>query len=134
MIVLDTGVIYAYYARDDRQHLAVRTLLDGENEACILPASVIVEADYLIGKRLGQAARVAFFEDVTAGVYHIENIPTSLYLRIQELDLQYSQLDLGFVDASVIALAESLNCKRIATLDHRHFAAVARELNFELLP
>lgn len=134
MIVLDTGVIYAYYARDDQHHMAVRQLLDAEAEACTLPASVIVEVDYLIGKRLGQHARLAFFEDVLAGVYTVENIPVSLYPRMRELDLKYAQLDLGFVDVSVIALAEHLNCKQIATLDHRHFAAVARELQFELIP
>jgi uncharacterized protein len=133
MIVLDTGVIYAYYDRDDRQHSAVRELLDAE-DVCVLPAPVIPEVDYLIGKRLGQQARSAFLEDVIAGVYTLENVPFALYPRIQELDQRYNQLDLGFVDASVITLAEWLKCSRIATLDHRHFAAVARELQFVLLP
>jgi hypothetical protein len=31
---------------------------------------------------------------------------------------------LGFVDAFVIALAERLDVKQIATVDRRHFAAV----------
>jgi uncharacterized protein len=133
MIVLDTSVIYAYYDRDDRQHSAVRELLDTE-DVCVLPTPVIPEVDYLIGKRLGQKARAAFLEDVIAGVYTLENVPFALYPRIQELDLRYDQLNLGFVDAAVITLAEWLKCSRIATLDHRHFAAVARELQFELLP
>jgi hypothetical protein len=33
-------------------------------------------------------------------------------------------LDLGVVDASVIALAERFSEPKLATLDHRHFATV----------
>jgi predicted nucleic acid-binding protein len=43
---------------------------------------------------------------------------------------------LGTVDASLIALAERLPTKRIATLDRRHFSVVrpAHVEAFELLP
>jgi uncharacterized protein len=75
-----------------------------------------------------------FFEDVIEGVYTVQDIPFELYARIQEIDLRYVQLDLGYVDCSVMAIAQWLRCRKIATLDHRHFAAVARELQFELLP
>jgi uncharacterized protein len=36
----------------------------------------------------------------------------------------YADMDLSFVDASVIALTEHLREPKIATLDHRHFSAV----------
>ena len=41
-----------------------------------------------------------------------------------ELQNQYADLDLGIVDASVIALAERLAEPKVATLDHRHFGVV----------
>ncbi len=41
-----------------------------------------------------------------------------------EIDQRYSDLGLGLVDGSVIALAEGLGIRRIATRDVRHFAAV----------
>lgn len=33
----------------------------------------------------------------------------------------YEDMDLGFVDASVIAVVERLGEPKLATLDHRHF-------------
>lgn len=36
----------------------------------------------------------------------------------------YADLGLGVVDASVLALVERLRERRLATLDHRHFAGV----------
>jgi hypothetical protein len=41
-----------------------------------------------------------------------------------EVDRRYSDLGLGLVDASLVALAESLDVRRLATRDVRHFAAV----------
>jgi predicted nucleic acid-binding protein len=41
-----------------------------------------------------------------------------------EIDQRYADLGLGLVDASVVALAEDLGIRRLATRDVRHFAAV----------
>jgi predicted nucleic acid-binding protein len=41
-----------------------------------------------------------------------------------EVDRRYGELGLGLVDASVVALAESLDIHRIATRDVRHFSVV----------
>jgi predicted nucleic acid-binding protein len=45
-------------------------------------------------------------------------------LRAMEVDRRFADLHLGLVDASVVALAESLGIRRLATRDVRHFAAV----------
>jgi predicted nucleic acid-binding protein len=41
-----------------------------------------------------------------------------------EVDRRYADLGLGLVDASLVALAESLDVRRRATRDVRHFTAV----------
>ncbi len=64
MIVLDTSAVYAFYDRDDVWHGAVKRLFDDELGLLIMPASIIPELDYLLGKRLGQLARSAFLEDL----------------------------------------------------------------------
>jgi predicted nucleic acid-binding protein len=48
----------------------------------------------------------------------------------------YADAALGFVDGALIALAERLNCTRIATLDRRHFTFVRPRhcTHFEILP
>jgi predicted nucleic acid-binding protein len=41
-----------------------------------------------------------------------------------EVDRRFADLGLGLVDSTVVALAESLGIRRLATRDVRHFAAV----------
>ncbi len=41
-----------------------------------------------------------------------------------DIDRQYADLRLGLVDASIVALAEELGVRRLATRDVRHFSAV----------
>lgn len=50
--------------------------------------------------------------------------------------MTYSDLGLGVVDASVVALAERLDVPRVATFDHRHFSVVrpSHVEAFELVP
>jgi predicted nucleic acid-binding protein len=57
-------------------------------------------------------------------------------LRIAELVARYGDLPLGTVDASIVAAAERLNIRTVATLDRRDFAAVrpAHVDCFELVP
>lgn len=62
------------------------------------------------------------------------DLPGHLYSRVLELNLQYEDLGLGFVDAAILALAESLNLSRIATTDRKHFGAVKIGVALELVP
>jgi predicted nucleic acid-binding protein len=41
-----------------------------------------------------------------------------------EVDRRFADLGLGLVDASIVALAESLGIRRLVTRDVRHFTAV----------
>jgi predicted nucleic acid-binding protein len=45
-------------------------------------------------------------------------------MRIAELEATNADLDLGMVDASVIAICERLGEHKVATLDQRHFRTV----------
>ena len=56
------------------------------------------------------------------------------HARVADLNRRFDDLDLGFVDASIIALAEALGLSRIATTDRRHFDPIAATLSFEILP
>ena len=54
--------------------------------------------------------------------------------RANALHVKYRALRLGLVDGAVIAVAERLRAKAIATLDVRHFGAVAIRGRPRLLP
>ena len=58
------------------------------------------------------------------------------YARVADLIERYDDLPLGTTDASVVAVAERLGVREIATLVRRHFTAVrpSHVAAFTLLP
>jgi predicted nucleic acid-binding protein len=133
-VLLDTGIVYAYYDRSDRWHSRARTLVQGEQRGLILPAPVVPEVDHLLGHRLGSKSRQTFYAGIVEGYYLVTDLPKDAYARVADLNRQFEDLDLGFVDAALVALAETLGLSRIATTDRRHFQPLAAVLALELLP
>ena len=133
-VLLDTGILFAYYDRRDAWHPASRRLIETEAGGLIVPAPVISEVDYLLGNRFGTQAQLSLYEGLVDGSYFVADPPQEIYPRILELNRKYEGLRLGFVDAAVMALAEHLEMGRIATTDRRHFNAVKLALPLELLP
>ena len=133
-VVLDTGIVYAAFDRTDGWHPRARDLLGNERGMLVLPAPVIPEVDYLLLKRMGPAAQMKFYRVLASGDYFIADLARERYRRIEELNRTFSSLSLGFVDAAVVAISESLGLPRIATTDRRHFTPMAAALSLELLP
>jgi hypothetical protein len=133
-ILLDTGIVYAYYDRSDRWHSAAAKLLAAEVGGLMLPSPVVPEVDHLLGARLGREARRVFYRGLVDASFLLVDVAQDRVARVAEIDRQFADLDLGYVDAAIIALAESLGISRIATADRRHFDQVARAFGLELLP
>lgn len=133
-VLLDTGIVYAYYDRSDGWHTRARRLVEGEQRGLILPSPVIPEVDHLLGQRLGAQSRHLFYTGIVDGYYLVADLPREAYARVADLNRQFHELDLGFVDAAIAALAETLGLARVATTDRRHFAPLAAALSLELLP
>jgi len=133
-LVLDTGIVFAYYDRSDDWHARARALLRGRRGTLILPAPVIPEVDHLIGARLGRDARTVFYQGIVDGHYYVADLPRRAYSRIADINRQFSDLDLGFVDAAVVAIAGAVGVARVATTDRRHFPPLAAAFSLELLP
>jgi uncharacterized protein len=97
---------------------------------------VVAEVTYLLRREAGPLVELRLIADLIEGTYEPLPVDPADWIRISELGLQYRDLPLGTVDASVIALAERLKVTQIATLDRRHFSVVrpAHVDAFELLP
>lgn len=133
-VLLDTGIVYAYYDRDDRWHTRARALVQREQRGLILPSPVISEVDHLLGHRLGAKSRQTFYAGIIEGYYLVADLPRDAYARVADVNRRFDDLGLGFVDAAIVALAESLGLRRIATTDRRHFEPLAGPFRLELLP
>lgn len=123
-LILDTGPLYASLDRSDADHNACRRLIEASEETLLIPSPVLVEVDYLIHKRLDPGVLSALLDDIAAGAYLIEDVQTVDYGRINEICVGYADMDVGFVDASVLAITERLGEPKLATLDQRHFRAM----------
>lgn len=132
-VLLDTGILYAYYDRSDSWHEPSVDLLRGEKEL-IVPAPVIPKVDYLLGQRLGPRAQSLFYQGLVDEHFLVTDLHPEGYRCVQELNRKFADLKLGFVDAAVVAVAEALEVFRIATSDRIHFSPLAAAFGFELLP
>lgn len=101
-----------------------------------MPVLVVTEVAYLLATRLGPEAEVRFLGDLAGGSLTPLEVEPADWLRIAELVAKYADLPLGTVDASVVAVAERLGVRTIATFDRRHFGIVRpRHVDaFDLVP
>ena len=123
-LILDTGPLYASMDRSDPDHLACRELLERATEPLVVPVPVLVEVESLASSRLGPMAFDAVLATVEEGGLVVHDLDRVDWGRVRWLSRTYADLPLGLVDASVIAVAERLGERTIATLDRRHFSVV----------
>ena len=123
-VIVDTGPLVAVADRDDAHHQSCTDWFDNSTDTVVVPAPVIVEVCWLLGRRVGPAAEAAFLAALAGGDPRIEELTAEDYRRASRLVERYADLDLGFVDASVIAVAERLGIDTVATINHRDFRVV----------
>jgi len=133
-VLLDSGILYAYYDRSDRWHRAAVEMITAELGGLLLPSPVVPEVDHLLGTRLGRAARQQFYRGLVEASFLLVDLPQERVARIREIDEQFAELDLGFVDSALVALTETTGVKRIATADCRQFEPRARAFDLTLVP
>jgi len=73
---------------------------------------------------VGSAAEAGFLRSVAAGELTLVELSSADRSRMAELVERYADLPLGAADASVVAIAERLGIREVATLDRRHFTVV----------
>jgi uncharacterized protein len=134
MIVADTGALIALFDRSDRHHDDVRLLYEADPDAWVLPWAILPEVDYLTATHLGQRAQDLWLADLASGAFSVEWGRPDDLSAAERICRRYKALRLGLVDAVVIAVAERLRAPAIATLDLKHFGAVAIKGRPRLLP
>lgn len=134
LAIVDTGPLYATVDSDDQDHARCRSVLERRDLELVVPALVVAEVAYLVGRRLGAAIEAAFVRGLAD--LEVEAPAWDEWPVIADLVERYGDFPLGTTDASVIALADRLDAKLIVTLDRRHFDAVRpmTGASFDLLP
>ncbi|MDH3405062.1 MAG: PIN domain-containing protein [Acidobacteriota bacterium] len=133
-LLFDTGPLYALADADDAWHERVRDLVDARREPLLVPVTVLPEVTYLLHRRLGPEVERQFVGSLVAGELVVEELRREDVARAEEVLSSFPRI--GFVDATVLAIAERLRLPALVTTDRRHFAALRpRHVDaLELLP
>lgn len=133
-ILVDTGVLYALADRDDDWHARTDRFIAESSEVLLVPSPVIPEVTYLLRTHLGALAEQRFVESLAEGELGVEEPTVADLRRCVAILGQYPAI--GFVDAAVVAIAERLRVKTIATTDRRHFTTIRplHQRAFTLVP
>ena len=123
-VLVDTSALVALVDAGDEDHERVARYVLATDDVLLVPITVLPEADYLITLRVGLRGELAVLRDIVAGGFRLEGVTTVDVARCAELIDQYGDSDIGFVDASIVAVAERLNVPRLLTLDRRHFTMI----------
>lgn len=124
ILIADTGALYAMADTDDAWHKRIINYLTTTNWVLIVPTTVIVETTYIINTYLGVTAEQKFLQSIITGELKHENITLQDFKHSLELIKEYSDANIGFVDASVVSVAERLKVRHILTTDRRHFSMI----------
>lgn len=132
--VVDSGPLYAVVDADDDDHERCLEVLQRVDLELVVPALVVAEVTYLVGRRLGPDAEARFLRGLAA--VEVEAPTVDEWQSIASLVARYGDFPLGGTDASVAVLAERLGTNLIVSLDRRHFGALRMKDGrpFELLP
>lgn len=123
-LVIDAAPLVALADAHEPRRDEILELLHAEQGSLYIPGPVTAEIDYLLDQRFGAPAQRAFLEDLAARRYESAGLDSVDYHAALDLDRQYSDLNLGLADLSVVVLANRLGTRRILTFDQRHLRAI----------
>ncbi len=121
-VVADSAPLIAAASRTDAFHLLARRLVAAAGRDLIVPDPVAVEVDWMLRDRVDTSTARRFLGSLVSGALQRMTLPPSLFAEATAIDGMYADLDLGLVDASVMAVAQALDAT-VLTFDFTHFRA-----------
>ena len=115
--------------RRDQAHRIAAELVTRLGRELVIPVPVIVETDQLLRARMGAHAARLFLAALAAGEHEVAYLSAGLLRRAVEIDAGFGDLNLGFADAAVMAVAERQDLP-ILTFDFEHFRATRPRRGF----
>lgn len=125
-VVCDTGPLVAAANRSDRAHELAAALVTRLGRDLVVPVPVVVEVDQLLRARVASQAARLFLSAIADGEHSLAFLTPRLVRRASKIVARFADLDLGFADASVMAIAER-DGRPVLTFDFEDFRAAPPE-------
>lgn len=131
----DAGPIVAILNRNDDYHEQVVAAIDSIATPLLTTWPSIAEAMYLLGDFAGWKGQSALWTMMLREDIVVLPIHYGLFVRARTLMEKYSDLPMDLADATLVAVAEEHNLRRVFSLDH-HFRLYRRrdKQHFEVVP
>lgn len=121
-ILVDGSAIMAAADRSDLNHAAAASWFRRADEPLLLGALTLAELDVLLQRELGATASLALVRSIVDGAIRVV-APTERDLeRAAELMAEAAEHRPRLADACMVAIAERLRIRRVATFDRRPIA------------
>ena len=135
-VLLDSGFLFATLNDSEPEHQSTIRVIKDIREPIVLPVPAVTEVAYLLARDIGQEAAADFIGSLAETDLTLETPTKEDLIRCSGLIRQYSDANIDFVDALIVAIAERLNITRLLTLDRRDFQIIRPKhcSSFELLP
>jgi predicted nucleic acid-binding protein len=135
-VIADSGALYALVDRSDSWHKRVVAWWQESRDRVLVPITTLPEVSWLLQARLGSRAEERFISSVSDGEFELDFLEDADVRRAAQLVTKYRDIPLGFVYATIVALAERHETREILTTDRRHFGVVqpSHARRYNLLP
>ena len=114
-ILVDTGLLVAFYDAADQYHDAVVKFFETCTSQLITTVGCVTEVMWLLASNW--QVQNEFLNHLANEVYFCKHLTPEDFARIAELNAQYADLPGDFSDLALVSLSERLNIAAIATLD-----------------
>jgi predicted nucleic acid-binding protein len=115
VILVDTGLMVAFYDGADRHHSAVVEFFSTCTSQLVTTVGCVTEVMWLLAA--DWRVQNEFLNHLASGVYRCETLRPEDFSRIAELNAQYADLPGDFSDLALVAISERCDIAAIATLD-----------------
>ncbi|HET7726413.1 MAG TPA: PIN domain-containing protein [Candidatus Limnocylindrales bacterium] len=135
-VLLDPSVILAAADRADLNHAAAVSWFERVDEPLLLGALSLAELDVLLQRELGPVATRAVVAAIASGAIRLVAPTTADLETAATLMMERSEHRPRLADAVLVATAQRLGVRRIATFDRRPLAVLraAGSRTFDLEP
>ena len=120
LVVSDTGFIVALLNQMDQKHHEV-SVVYLQHEKILLPQTVLVEVAYLVKREAGIETVICFLENLPASRFSVIALTEEDLDRTAKILDDYSDSNLDFVDATVMAIAERYKIVQVLTSDFSRY-------------
>jgi predicted nucleic acid-binding protein len=135
VIIVDAGPLIALVDKGEVDHKPCVEALTQLTAPMITTWPTLTEAMYLLGSAGGWKAQEALWKLIGRGDLQLIELDESMCKRTQALMAKYQDMPMDLADASLVAVAEMLNLKRIFTLDSDfHVYRFKGRQAFEIIP